>query len=134
MADEQEVHAPEVEEPKNDVPAEVKVAEPTPTEDYAKENEQVKDKLAEFGQTDIERFIAKVTSDSIFARQVIRKLLGLDEELPMVFNKTAGSPQENNITGDLVHTTFPPLVKNVNTDIKPVEKEAQEVGTVEKVG
>lgn len=89
----------------------VPVSEPIPVEEHTNENEQVKDKLAEFGETDLEHFTAKVTSNAVFGRQVVRKLLGLDTEKPFINVEHHTASQESNIVGVLDHSTYPPKVK-----------------------
>jgi hypothetical protein len=106
----------------NEIPDGVKVNEPVPVDDYTKENEQVKDKLAEFGAIDLQSFLQKVFSDSVYGKQVVRRLLGLDSEQPFVDVTQKSSPQEANVTGTLNHATFPP---------KLVGKEDEEVVTKE---
>jgi len=104
----------------NEFPEEVQATEPAPVEDYTNENEAAKEKIAKYGFTDFEQFMVKVTSDSIFARKVIRDLFGFDQDQPFFIGNIAGSRQENNITGVLVHSEFPPVLKNsTTTDDKP---------------
>ena len=100
----------------NDVPEEVEVNGPVSTEEATDENEQVKGKLAEFGQDNLEAFLVKMTSDAIFARKVTRSLLGLKNDQPIIFSTTSGARQEHNITGTLSHTEFPPKVMNPTPD------------------
>ena len=95
----------------SELPAGVLLNDGPPIDEYAKENGQVKDKLAEFGETDLEQFTTKVGSNVVYARQVVRKLLGLDADKPFLLGNKLPSRQENNITGALDHSEYPPKLK-----------------------
>jgi hypothetical protein len=81
-----------------------------PVHEHAEENEQVHDKLAEFGETDLEHFVTKVSSSRVYARQVIRKMLGLDTDKPFINPETHTVNQAGNVVGQLDHSTYPPKV------------------------
>jgi hypothetical protein len=127
MADEQQESQQEAEK-NNELPEGVLV-ESVPVDDYTKENEQVKDKLAEFGETDLEQFLAKVTSDALFGKMVIRKMLGLDADKPFINIKNHTAPQENNIVGVLDHATYPPTVQG-KTEVSKDDAPEPDAATV----
>jgi hypothetical protein len=102
----------EAAEEANVLPSSVETPPMVDTEEYASENEQAKDVLSKYGETDVEQFIAKVTSNSVFARRVLKDMLGIKQEGPVSFATTSGARQEHNITGVLDHSEFPPKIKN----------------------
>ena len=108
MADEQQESQKDAQ--KNNELPEGALTESVPVQEHADENARVHDKLAEFGETDLEHLISKVTSN-VYGRQVVRKLLGLDADKPFINPETQTSPQEKNQTGQLDHSTYPPKVK-----------------------
>ena len=126
MADEeQEKQESQKEAEKNNELPQGELTQSVPIDEYAKETEQVHDKLEEFGETDLNHFISKVTSN-VYGRQVVRKLLGLDADKPFLDPETHSSPQGGNgsthsggnITGQLDHSTYPPKVKGTTDGTK----------------
>ena len=119
MADEQE--SQKEAQKNNELPEGVGLNQPEPIDEYSKQNEQVKDKLSQFGETDLEHFMSKVTSDAIYGKQVLRKMLGLDADKPFINLETYSSPQEKNQTGMLDHSTYPPKVKGTKDGTKSMD-------------
>ena len=115
MADEQQESQKDAQ--KNNELPEGALTESVPVQEHADENAQVHDKLTEFGETDLEHFISKVTSN-VYGRQVVRKLLGLDADKPFVDLENHTSPQEKNICGQLDHASYPPKVKGTEDGTK----------------
>jgi hypothetical protein len=99
-------------EKNNELPEGLKLNEPTPTEEYAADNEKAKDTLGKYGETDIEKFISRMQSDSTFSRAVLKNMLGVDHDAPLILGKVSNARQEKNITGSLDHSEYPAKLKH----------------------
>jgi hypothetical protein len=128
--DEEQKDQPQVEaEQNNAIPEQVQVAatDEEALKKYSDDNEKAKDKLSQYGFTDVEQFVAKVASDSVFARAVVKDYLGVSDGAPVILAKVGSSPQEKNITGVLDHSEYPAKLKEAPDASVPDENATEKV-------